>query len=101
MQNGVLFKKIPLTLADDFFEYGSSGNIFFKSNCIGDGGVGVFKMTLNNFELHIRASDVVLATYQVVDDARKRHTLRSPIWKFRDGRWQMFFHQGTITNFQL
>jgi hypothetical protein len=87
-------------LADDFFEYGSSGNIFFKRDCVVDGGIKVFSMTLTNFEIHILASDVVLATYQVHDETRKRITLRSSVWKYRDERWQMFFHQGTITNLQ-
>lgn len=36
-------------------------------------------------------------------NARKlyEHTLRSSIWKYRDNRWQMFFHQGTKTNVSL
>jgi hypothetical protein len=47
--------------------------------------------------LHTLAPDVVLATYRVVDETRKQHTLRSSIWKLKDGRWQMVFHQGTPT----
>ncbi len=88
-------------LADDFFEYGSSGTIFYKNDCIGEGGVGLLKMTLHNFEIYSLAPDVTLTTYQVVDETRKRNTLRSSIWKFRSGRWQMFFHQGTITPLKL
>lgn len=54
-------------------------------------------MTLSNFEINPLSENVVLATYRVYDRTREHHTLRSSIWKLIDGKWQMFFHQGTIT----
>lgn len=27
--------------APDFFEFGSSGNVFYREECVGEGGVGV------------------------------------------------------------
>ncbi|GIM47279.1 hypothetical protein DNHGIG_40930 [Collibacillus ludicampi] len=84
-------------LADDFFEFGSSGNIRYKKDCIGEGGLSVREMTLYDFDIHPLSEDVVLTTYRVMDETRMQYTLRSSIWKFRDGRWQMFFHQGTPT----
>ena len=83
-------------LADDFFEFGSSGNVYWKSDCIGDGGVEVRQMSLYDFNVHPLSPEVVLATYRVEDTTRQQSTLRSSIWKYIDGRWQMFFHQGTI-----
>ncbi|KYD29494.1 DUF4440 domain-containing protein [Geobacillus sp. NFOSA3] len=83
-------------LADDFFEFGSSGNVWYKKDCVGEGGLSVSKMTLYDFDIHPLSEDVVLTTYRVKDETRMQHTLRSSIWKFIDGRWQMFFHQGTI-----
>ncbi|MDQ0159774.1 hypothetical protein J2S77_001760 [Alkalibacillus salilacus] len=83
-------------LADDFIEFGSSGGVSYKKDCIGEDGVGVRDLSLNDFEISLLSSDVVLATYRVKDKTRQQDTLRSTIWKFRDGRWQMFFHQGTI-----
>jgi hypothetical protein len=91
-------EELTKLLADNFFEFGSSGNVWYKKDCIGEGGIGVVKMTLHNFEIYSLAPDVALTTYRVIDETRMRHTLRSSIWKFRDGRWQMFFHQGTITD---
>lgn len=90
-------QQLKRLLADDFFEFGSSGNIFYKEDCIGPGGVGVRRLSLDNFEIHPLALDVVLTTYRINDETRNINTLRSSIWKFIDGRWQMFFHQGTPT----
>jgi hypothetical protein len=83
-------------LADGFFEFGSSGNVWYKDDFV-EAGLGVRKMTLYDFDIHPLSEDVVLTTYRVKDETRRQHTLRSSIWKFIDGRWQMFFHQGTPT----
>lgn len=29
------------------------------------------------------------------NEDKKQHTLRSSIWKYRNGAWKMYFHQGT------
>jgi hypothetical protein len=87
-------------LADDFFEIGSSGYMFDKKECL-ESGVIITEMTLHNYEIYPLASDVVLSTYYINDKTRKRNTLRSSIWKLIDGRWQLFFHQGTITDLQV
>ncbi|HEY4553828.1 MAG TPA: DUF4440 domain-containing protein [Bacillaceae bacterium] len=87
-------------LADDFFEIGSSGYMFDKKECL-DSGVVLTEMTLHNYEIYPLAADVVLATYFIVDKTRNRNTLRSSIWKKIDGRWQLYFHQGTITDLQV
>ncbi|MCP3028451.1 DUF4440 domain-containing protein [Halobacillus sp. A5] len=86
-------------LADDFWEIGSSGRMFDKKECL-DSGVSIAEMTMYNFEIQPLAPDVVLSTYFIENHTRKRNTLRSSIWKYIDGRWQLYFHQGTITNLQ-
>ncbi|MCP1359190.1 DUF4440 domain-containing protein [Aneurinibacillus migulanus] len=88
---------IEKLLADDFFEFGSSGNVWYKKDCIGENGISVREMTFHDFHIHPLSTDVVLTTYCVEDKTRMQHTLRSSIWKFNDGRWQIFFHQGTRT----
>lgn len=93
-------EELDKILADDFFEIGSSGYIFDKQECLED-GVVLTEMSLYNYEIYPLASDVVLSTYFIVDKTRNRNTLRSSIWKFIDGRWQLFFHQGTISPLQL
>jgi hypothetical protein len=87
-------------LADDFFEIGSSGYIFTRQDCL-KGGVVLTEMTLHNYEIYHLADDVVLSTYFINDKTRNRNTLRSSIWKLIEGKWQLYFHQGTITNQQL
>lgn len=93
-------EELDKILADDFFEIGSSGYIFDKQECLED-GVVLTEMSLYNYEIYPLASDLVLSTYFIVDKTRNRNTLRSSIWKFIDGRWQLFFHQGTISPLQL
>lgn len=83
-------------LADDFFEFGSSGRIINKHECIAEGGVEVRDLSLHDFSIHPLSTDVVLATYRVEDATRQQTTLRSTIWRYIDDRWQMYFHQGTV-----
>lgn len=93
-------EKLDEILADDFFEIGSSGYMYEKKECL-ETGVVLTEMSLHNYEIYPLAEDVVLSTYFIVDKTRNRNTYRSSIWKFIDGRWQLYFHQGTITPLQL
>ena len=93
-------EKLDEILAEDFFEIGSSGFMHDKKECL-ETGVVLAEMKLHNYEIYPLAHDVVLATYFLVDTTRERNTLRSSIWKFIDGKWQLYFHQGTITPLQL
>ncbi|MFC4321969.1 nuclear transport factor 2 family protein [Litchfieldia salsa] len=90
-------EKINQLLSDDFFEFGASGNKWTKADCVGDDGLAVLKVKIIEFDLHTLSPGVVLATYLLHDELREemKYTWRSSIWKQRDGRWQMFFHQGT------
>ncbi|WP_078548798.1 nuclear transport factor 2 family protein [Litchfieldia alkalitelluris] len=87
-------------LADEFFEIGSSGRMFDKKECL-EMGVVLTEMSLHNYEIYPLAPDVVLSTYLIVDTTRKRNTLRSSIWRLIDEKWQLYFHQGTITDIEL
>ncbi|MEH7236690.1 DUF4440 domain-containing protein [Bacillus sp. JJ1562] len=93
-------EELDKILADAFFEIGSSGYMFDKKECL-EFGVALTEMSLHNYEIYPLAPDVVLSTYYIVDVTRERNTLRSSIWKLIDGRWQLFFHQGTITPMKL
>jgi hypothetical protein len=88
-------EEIAKLLADDFIEFGSSGNVIYKRDCIGNEGLDVRIMRIHDFEIHILAPDVVLVTYRLEDETRMQHTLRSSIWKHISESWQMYFHQGT------
>lgn len=82
-------------LAEDFFEFGSSGRVLYKNESIGEEGIGKVEMRLSDFEIQELAGDVVLATYRIFNVTQKQESLRSSIWKFKDARWQLVFHQGT------
>lgn len=93
-------EKLDQILAEDFFEIGSSGYMFDKKACL-ETGVALTEMSLYNYEIYPLAPDVVLSTYFIVDKTRARNTFRSSIWKLMNGRWQLYFHQGTISPLQL
>jgi len=95
---------IDRLLADDFQEIGSAGDVFGKRVVLDelatearDGHRHERKAT--DWSVRALSDDVALVTYKVVRDDRRDGTraisLRSSIWVFRDGRWQMAFHQGT------
>ncbi|WP_088068992.1 nuclear transport factor 2 family protein [Gottfriedia luciferensis] len=85
-------------LADEFFEFGSSGRVLYKDEQL-ENGIGIVKMTLTNFELHPLSEEIVLVTYRIFNEIKEQHTLRSSIWKYKDGGWKMYFHQGTPTEY--
>ncbi|MFC1954572.1 DUF4440 domain-containing protein [Chloroflexota bacterium] len=88
-------------IADEFIEYGSSGRIFDKSQVIeGLQSREPVEIILSDFDVKSLASDVILATYRAEihqSDERIKHSLRSSIWGFTEERWQIIFHQGTLS----
>ncbi|MBT2640390.1 DUF4440 domain-containing protein [Bacillus sp. ISL-39] len=85
-------------LADEFFEFGSSGRVLHKDENFKDGGIGMIKATISNFDIHTLSENIVLATYRTFNEQTKQHALRSSIWKLNEGIWKMVFHQGTKTD---
>jgi hypothetical protein len=95
-------EEITTILADDFVEFGSSGRIFDKIQVVeGLPHSPTVPMVIEDFQIKVLSSNVVLATYRVVRTNEPReemkNSLRSSIWKYIDKRWQMVFHQGTRT----
>ncbi|KKI92917.1 RNAse H [Bacillus sp. SA1-12] len=84
-------------LGETFFEIGSSGRVLYKNEEIHAEGIGLVKMRLSDFEIHPLSEEIVLTTYRIFNEETKHHTLRSSIWKWINGSWQMVFHQGTKT----
>src|SRR5262249_43482815 len=92
-------------LADSFVEFGRSGAIYAKEEAVrslaAESSESQEMLTARDFVLRPLADDVVLLTYRsfrLVQGKEDCHTLRSSIWKFINGRWQMVFHQGTPTD---
>jgi len=88
-------------LADEFIEYGSSGRIFTKRQVIkGLHSEDPVELSLSDFKAKSLGVGVILATYRAVEhepDGQETYSLRSSIWKLINGRWQVVFHQGTLT----
>jgi hypothetical protein len=91
-------------LADDFMEFGSSGRVFSKSDIVerlpNDPETEKVQYSVENFEVRELAENIVLATYKATkihEDESEIISLRSSIWRETNGKWQMFFHQGTIS----
>jgi hypothetical protein len=89
-------------LADEFVEFGSSGRVFDKKQIVAAlQEEATLQTSLLDFKTTVLAHEVVLATYRVVryraSGEQPTHSLRSSIWKLMEGRWQMVFHQGTLS----
>lgn len=84
-------------LADEFFEFGSSGRVLYKDEDF-EGGIAIIKVTLSDFDIHPLSENIVLATYRTFNEQTNQHALRSSIWKLNEGVWKMVFHQGTKTD---
>ena len=85
---------IPL-LAEDFQEFCTSGRIMNREQVIDALLTSAPRAaTINYFYVNLLAPDVALATYHATTAVYVSH--RSSLWIFRDNRWQLFFHQGTI-----
>lgn len=92
--------EIEKLLADDFIEFGSSGQIYTKQQVLDELSLGATdEWTLGDFNLKSLAPDVALVTYRAYrfdgENHRGTASLRSSIWKLNQGRWQVVFHQGT------
>ena len=93
---------VAALLADDFMEFGRSGTIYTKTTIIEllKGETGDSQVTVENFQTRELGPGVVLVTYisskpAGIHEVRIR-VLRSSIWQFKQDRWQLVFHQGTI-----
>ena len=87
-------------LADEFTEFASDGAAYAKAQVIDALQSEVpCQRSLIDFRIVALAEDVVLSTFRSTRHgdapAEAVESLRSSIWKRRNGRWQMIFHQGT------
>ena len=86
-------------LAEDFTEYGSSGRVFSKAEIIRElQSESPGHITMHDFAASFLTKTIALVTYRASSHApgsRPVESLRSSLWIFQEGRWQMRFHQGT------
>ncbi|QKS69890.1 DUF4440 domain-containing protein [Paenalkalicoccus suaedae] len=85
-------------IADDFVEYSSTGEIYDKENVLSRlPNEEDPQITLSNFEIKYLSPTSALTTFKVFIKRNMKYSLRSSVWKLNDGKWQMTFHQGTVT----
>ena len=93
-------EQVDAMLATEFLEIGSSGKMYDKRQIVDALEVEEdVQFSLEDFQLHVLAPEVALAIYctrkSEEPQGKVDRALRSSIWKYADGRWQMVFHQGT------
>lgn len=95
-------KELDLLLADDFFEFGSSGEIYDKKAILErlpkDTEVLPVEFVVSDFQIKLMGENFILATFKtnkISPDTSHIIALRTSIWRKTNGNWQMIFHQGT------
>ncbi len=84
-------------IADDFFEFGSSGKIWTKQDVLDQ----LPKENLQNnlkiidFTIIYQSQDFICVSYKLLKND-KLNSLRSSSWQKFVGKWMMVFHQGTV-----
>lgn len=95
-------KAVAGLLAEDFREFGSSGRVWNKQQILDQLETEEpFEAEMDDFQAVELAAEAVLVTHKVTvrrQGAESATSLRSSIWVKREGRWQILFHQGTVTN---
>jgi hypothetical protein len=87
-------------LAEDFKEFGGSGRVFNKEQIIEAlQNQPPLALWLDEFQVECLSAELALVTYRghctFPDSEKVSHSLRSSLWRKRDGRWEIVFHQGT------
>lgn len=95
-------EELDKLLADDFMEFGSSGNIYRKEDTLKNLPASSDKVefSMGDFKVRQLSENLVLATFKTektINGVEKITSLRSSIWKKVGDEWQLFFHQGTPT----
>lgn len=84
-------------LAEDFFEFGRSGKIYSRSDCLEVEKQAInAKLPLEKFRIHQVSENTVLITYisEVTYNSVQRAN-RSSLWARNTEGWKLRFHQGT------
>lgn len=98
------YSRLNEILADDFYEFGSSGNIWNRHDIltrIPSEDKSAPMIQSRDFSVKQISTDVYFLTYisfRIINGKEERIALRSSLWKKNGPVWQMFFHQGTFKN---
>jgi hypothetical protein len=85
---------VALFLADDFREFGKSGRIYTKADILTLLATETPQpIIIEAFHATPLGPESALCTY--TSRTASGSALRSSLWQWHQGRWQMLFHQGT------
>lgn len=96
------YARLNELLADDFYEFGSSGNVWTKNDILvrlPSEDKNAAKIESKNYSLKKISDEVYFLTYvsyRLINGKEERVALRSSLWKNNSTNWQMIFHQGTF-----
>lgn len=86
--------RLSQLLADDFEEFGKSGNVFNKADTLSALTNEEYQeISFSDFRFIGLSDDTVLVKYKSRCNDVK--ALRSSVWVKNNGNWQMLHHQGT------
>ncbi|MEZ5759395.1 MAG: DUF4440 domain-containing protein [Emcibacteraceae bacterium] len=96
--------QLDALLADDFTEFGSSGRSWTKNEIIealtAQSDNPPIRFHTSDFSVKMLSPDAALVRYKCVSkDANGvilRSTLRSSVWRYKNEKWKIYFHQGTV-----
>lgn len=93
--------RLKRLLAPDFHEYGASGSELgyegTAEQVAESTGLDAGPITVENMRGLLLADGLVMVKYTSQSNGRRAH--RTSLWRrVEPGRWQIFHHQGTITN---
>jgi hypothetical protein len=85
---------------DEFIEIGSSATLYNKVEVIRWlSSENQSERTGSSFKAQPLSKEIILLTYiSAIKDtptSNKKKAMRSSIWRLKNGRWRMIFHQGT------
>jgi hypothetical protein len=96
---GATREQLALLFVPEFREVGSSGRVYDTEATLASfQGGGHSIVLLEGFRVERLAQHVLLATYvarAAAGPGWRPPTVRSSIWRERQGAWQIVFHQGT------
>lgn len=95
--------KVAVLLADDFAEFGSSGQCWDRAAMLAEFQAEQeereYVVESDGYRLFVISEDAALLTYRsfhrLADGRAIRHANRSSLWQQIDGNWRLRFHQGT------